>query len=143
MSQRQKVAIKHVLNGDSVSKAMTKAGYRPSVAKNPKRLTESKTFLKTLEKLGITDEKLAKVLDEGLEATRAVVMGTKSDESFVDVAPDFAVRHKYLETAIKLKGYVEKDKESGDINIVIPILGGKSVHRNNSDSQVIETEQEN
>lgn len=42
-------------------------------------------------------------------------MGTKSDESFVDIQPDFAIRHKYMETAIKVAGFVkELDTPAGN-----------------------------
>lgn len=121
---RQKKAIAHVVAGDSVSKAMRKAGYSPSSAKNPKVLTETPAFLQTMERLGISDEKIAQRINEGLDATRAVVMGTKSEESFVDIQPDFMVRHKYVETSLKLKGHaVEKPVNNV---IVVPIYGGLS-----------------
>lgn len=123
-TQRQKKAIANVIAGDSVSKAMLKAGYSPNTAKNPKELTKTPVFLQTMERLGISDEKLAQRINEGLDATRAVVMGTKSEESFVDIQPDFMVRHKYVETSLKLKGYAT-EKPSNNV-IVVPIYGGLS-----------------
>lgn len=119
MTVRQQKAIAHILEGDSARQAMLKAGYRENVADNPKNLTETKVFKDTLEKLGISDEKLATVLGEGLEATKPIVMGIKSEESFVDVIPDHPTRHKFLETALKLKGY---SKDEGVNNTIIPIL---------------------
>lgn len=121
---KQKKAIKYIVEGDSASKAMAKAGYAPSVAKNPKVLTDSITFIETMEKLGISDEKLAKVLEEGLEATKTIVMGSKED-SFVDIQPDHPTRHKFLETGLRLKGH---SKEVTNNNtIVLPILSNASL----------------
>lgn len=65
-------------------------------------------FDELMEKAGITDRKLIKKLDEGLEANRVISaintnkQATGATTDFIDV-PDFTVRHKYLETALKLK----------------------------------------
>lgn len=91
-----------------VGRAMVEAGYSPATAKTPQKLTESKAFSQIMEEAGITDIKLSEVLKDGLEATKAVVMGKESAESFVDVQPDYAIRHKYLETGLKMKGLVPK-----------------------------------
>jgi hypothetical protein len=65
------------------------------------------SFPELMDKMGITDEKLNLVLEEGLAATRSIsaIAGTEANGGtvdFVDV-PDFMVRHKYLETGLKLK----------------------------------------
>lgn len=52
-----------------------------------------------LEAEGVTAEALACVLSEGLAATRPVISAGKTR-----LYPDFSVRHKYLETAHKLRG---------------------------------------
>jgi hypothetical protein len=117
MTTKQAKAIKHIIeDGDSAGKAMLKAGYSPSMAKNPQRLTKSPLFLDTLEKVGISDEMLAKTLYDGLTATKAVVMGKESTESFVDVQPDTPSRLKALEIGLKLKGHT---KEAEAPNTVI------------------------
>lgn len=110
MTTKQAKAIKHIVAGDSVSKAMTKAGYGPGYAKNPQQLTRTKSFKEILEKAGITDNKLAKRLNEGLGAT------IKGD-------PDYNVRHKYVETSLRLKGH---DKATPPQTVIIPIYGGLS-----------------
>jgi hypothetical protein len=113
---RQKKVIKELsANVGSTKQALIKAGYSPHTAKTPSRIIKSKSFKELLEQSGVTDEKLTKVLNEGLEATRAVVMGVKSEESFVDIQPDYAIRHKYLETGLKLKGHT-KDADT-NINL--------------------------
>lgn len=106
MTQKQRIAAKEMVeNGGTTASAMRKAGYSAAMVKNPQKLIKSKGFIETLELMGLSEERLAKVLDDGLDATKTVVMGTKSNESFVDIQPDFAVRHKYLETALRLRGY--------------------------------------
>ena len=71
-----------------------------------------------MEAAGVTDKLLQQKLLEGLDSTkqigaRKIVQGAKTGheikvdattdtDDFIDV-PDYAVRHKYLETALKLK----------------------------------------
>lgn len=106
-SQKQKKATALVLQGQSVSSAMLEAGYTPASAKNPKNLTQTKYFIDIMEKHGVTDDKIAKVLDEGLGAV-------KNGEA------DYSTRHKYMETALKVKKLTEgEEKGGGDITINI------------------------
>lgn len=65
------------------------------------------SFTDILEKHGVTDDKLASVLMDGLEANRTIsaIAGKEANGGtvdFVDV-PDYATRHKYLETGLKVK----------------------------------------
>lgn len=60
------------------------------------RLIRKDNIVKSIQE-ALPDELLAKVHKEGLEATR-------EDE------PDFAVRHKYLDSAYKLKGLYAAEK---------------------------------
>ncbi len=125
MTLRQEATIKDIMEntGKPVSKAMLDNGYAPATAKNPQQLTESKAWQELMNK-HFSDERIASKIDEGLEATRtisATVMVKSNDPTvkskqanardvdFIDV-PDYAVRHKYVETSLKLKGRL-KDKE--------------------------------
>lgn len=113
-SQKQKKAIANLVeNGGNVSKAMRDAGYSVETAKTPAKLTQSKGFQNLMKQMGVDDEKLVHVLREGLEATETIVMGKESSESFVDIVPDHKTRHKFLETAIKLKG-LNKEEATGN-----------------------------
>ena len=110
---KQIKAVKEIAeNNSSVRKAMKKAGYK-TYNRTP-NLTKSKGFRELMEQMGISDEKLAQRLNEGLDATKAVVMGVKSEESFVDIQPDYVTRHKYIETSLKLKGHTI-DKPSTNV----------------------------
>ncbi len=136
---KQKLAVKHIIEGDSISKAMLKAGYSPATAKNPKNLTERIVFSEFMEKHGVTDDKVAERLSEGLDATKTIVMGKDSNESFVDIQPDYLVRHKYIDTTLRLKGYLKNNEGTTNNVINIPILGGISVHNNTGDDKTSET----
>jgi hypothetical protein len=60
-TQKQRKAIKNVVeNGGNVSKAMRDAGYSPKTAKNPKKLTDSKTWKELMEEY-LPEKDLAKV----------------------------------------------------------------------------------
>ncbi len=71
----------------------------------------------------IPDELLVKTHLEGLEAGKHVYKNNNESGEIEDmgVEPDFAVRHKYLESAYKLKGSYEADEQKS-INILMPVL---------------------
>lgn len=109
-SAKQKKATELVLKGQSVSSAMREAGYTEASAKNPKNLTETRYFLDIMEKHGVTDEKIAKVMSEGLEAKHKGEV-------------DHGMRHKYLETALKVKKLTE-DKPNTSLMGMVIVLDG-------------------
>lgn len=57
-----------------------------------------------MEEAGLTTKILVQKLKDGLDATKVIVMGKESGESFVDIQPDHPTRHKFLETALRVKG---------------------------------------
>lgn len=89
-----------------------------------------------LEQAGITDKLLQQKIMEGLEATKVISArvivskdkptsqangelppATSQTDDFIDV-PDFMARHKYLETALKLKQrLVDKPQMLQQINV--------------------------
>lgn len=108
--------------GRNQGEIMRRAGYSEAVARTPSKITRSEAFREVMIAHGLTTDLFAAKLQEGLGATKAVVMGTKSEEAFVDVQPDFAVRHKYLETGLRLSGL---GREAGDINISFNSAAGE------------------
>lgn len=109
---KQKKAIKKAVeNGGNISRAMRDAGYSHQTAKNPSKLTESKAWSELIEEY-MPDESILQGIHEGFGAMKQIgalvlvsgdkPMKTKDNEGQIEV-PDFAVRHKYLETALKLK----------------------------------------
>lgn len=83
--------------GTSLSKAMKDAGYSDAYAKNPQQLENTKTWDDLLDKY-LPDETLTQKIQEGIDASREIIVG----DSKLDV-PEYAIRHKYVETALKLK----------------------------------------
>ena len=75
----------------------------------------------------IDDDKLYKVLDEGLEAGKTVFKNNNSTGEIEEVGyeADYAVRHKYLDTALKIKGAYAPDK-SINLNIEAEITNPKA-----------------
>lgn len=107
-SIRAKRALKNIIEnrGMSTSKAMKLAGYKDATAKNPKNLTQSKSFIELCDELGLTDELLAKSLLD-------------------DVKAKPANRYNELTLMAKLKGKLT-DKHEVKVEKVKPILGGLS-----------------
>lgn len=108
MTVKQRIVAKEMVeHGGNVASAMRKAGYSEAMVKNPQKVTRSKGFKEVLLVMGISDELLAKVLKDGLNATKTLPYRTDSGNAII--VPDFSNIHRYLETILKLKGY---DKSS-------------------------------
>lgn len=121
-TERQKKAFANVVeNGCNKRKGLKDAGYSEAVAHNPKKVTDSEGWEKLMEEY-IPDDLLSKVHSEGLEASKGVFKNNNETKKVerVDDEPDFGVRHKYLDTAYKLKGkYAAEKKEiTGEVKIV-------------------------
>jgi len=131
LSPRRRRLIKILLCGDAKTKkeALNSAGYSESTAtKIPHLIIGNSRFQtamqKALEEQNITEFRLARKIDQGLDATKlisAIVVapdgeGMKEADSmtkdFIEV-PDYFARHKYLETALTLRGdFLEKKVEA-------------------------------
>jgi phage terminase small subunit len=128
LTVKQRKFLKYYLESGNVSQSALKAGYafRQSGGDTLSKAVIQEAFEMLLDKQGLTDKKLSKVLTEGLESNKVVgylhqykkkgkngkVEKIQPDEiissEFIDV-PDMPTRHKYLDTAYKLKGQF-KDK---------------------------------
>lgn len=133
-------------NGGIGSEAAITAGYSPRSAKSIasetlKRPSVAAYLWRLMNKKGLTDDCLLDELKAGLSANKvisAVVIKGKGDASvhtsdadegtndFIEVE-DWGNRHKYLETALKLKGHlgveaVPTDQHAGatQINLIFP-----------------------
>jgi len=88
---RIKAAFDKIVGNCSTEKqALLDAGYKPKTARRPTVVKNTKSWAILMERY-MPDEKLAKVHNEGLEAV------SKDGEK------DYATRHKYLDTAYKIK----------------------------------------
>lgn len=134
---RERKLIKGLAAGLTPTEAMRQAGYAESTAqvKAGKKVKESliqASIQELMEKKGLTKDKLLDKLDEGLDSMKVIsanvvapdgggmadAHGTTKD--FIDV-PDFAARHKYLDTALKLGDHypTEKVEHSGGVEITV------------------------
>ena len=101
---RERLVIKHMMNGESATEAMLKAGYSRNTAEKQQRRFLDNPRLQhaiqgEMDRWGISCRRLARCLADGLNATRTV----HADGAIVEV-PDHAVRHRYLQTALLLMG---------------------------------------
>lgn len=129
MTTKQATAIKEIVDTrGNATAAMRKAGYAEKTIKNPKNLTESKAFKEVMEAQGISDERLANILSEGLDATTKKPHLVDRDDKGRPIyeyvkEDDFLTRHKYLETSLRLKGH---ERQIAPNTVIIPIYGGLS-----------------
>ena len=120
-TNKQIISFKKSLeNGGNIAQAMRKAGYKESTVNNPSNLTDSDGWFLLLD-IYAPDQKLASKLDEGLNANKQLAtrvifkkeaptsqsagelpLASSGTDDFIEV-PDHIARHKYLETALKLK----------------------------------------
>lgn len=71
------------------------------------------SYLDFLEEAGLTDKLLLDKLKEGLESKRFIPRKGK-----IAALPDYAVRHKYVETGLKLKRRLVERQEIEETNTV-------------------------
>lgn len=108
--KQKKFAINYVKNNGNGTQAIKDSEYNVTTDKSAQVMaTEnlSKPLIKSeivklMDKNGLTDDKLLEVHKDGLKAINQ------------DGSKDFSVRHRYLDTAYKLKGYTNNDTQSGN-----------------------------
>lgn len=79
----------------------------------------------------LPDELLAQIHREGLFASKAIYKEVDGNHEKIDEEPDYAVRHKYLDTAYKIKGkFIDKTEITGkdgqDLMVGVVILPKKN-----------------
>lgn len=122
---KQQAVAKDLLEnvGKPIGQAMRDAGYSEATAKNPDHMTKTKGWAELMEE-AFPDDLLTKVHTEGLGAMKQLsVRGGKdanaASDDFIEVE-DYAIRHKYLETAYKIKGkMVDKAQIDGTLEVII------------------------
>ena len=109
----QKVFDKMVANGGKMKPAVIAAGLSPAYAQSGK-FQKTKGWQELIDKY-ISEDKLVKVHSEGLNAGKKVFKNNNSTGEIEEVyfEPDYAVRHKYLETGYKIRRRLS-DKQEGD-----------------------------
>lgn len=119
---KQKIAVKQVLKGIPITRAMKMAGYAETTSNTTSKLTASKGWAELVDRY-ISDESLAKVHRQGLGATspfnKIVGRDSKGAPEYALIkVPDYSTRHRYLESGYKLRGRYVKESEGTKILIV-------------------------
>ena len=125
ISKKLRKSLSHMAIGVERSEAFKKAGYRDTFNGNRALRRQMPQILELLEKKGLTDELLVDCLKGGLNANKVIsatiIENTRADSNspeaqarsstkdFIEV-PDHAVRHKFLTTALQLKGYTSPNE---------------------------------
>jgi len=119
---RQRKYVKGLVEGKSMTQAARDAGYSETTALNAKEKIESKPavqnlFVQLMETAGITDEKLAQRLAEGLDAEETKFF--QKDGIVMDSRDVIAYgeRRAHLEIALKLKGHLTDKAVNVNISI--------------------------
>lgn len=160
-SAKQKALAELILNNSenkSMRKLMLEAGYSQASANNAKLITEKPSFIQLMEQHGVDDDTLTSVLSDGLAGMNYIkverVEGVgknrlKTEE--IKAVPDLNIRHKYLETALKVKQLTNKpEKPTGNTyntfiqqnNIDPNAPGAKSIVDNTLDMLMEQTKQQ-
>ena len=138
---RQEKAARLVESGRTMGEVMIEAGYSPNTAKAPTKLTKSKGWNELVDK-AISDEEVLRVHKEGLGASKKVFKNNNEsgEIELVSEEPDYFARHKYLESAYKIKGkYNDAAININFDNRRIIVTRGESGLVPGADNQVAQT----
>lgn len=96
LNVRRQLYKKHRISGMSAYAAAVKAGYSQNTAKNARaKFEKGGTFQDILDIAGVTNKRIAILVEQGLRA------------KYGDGKPNWAIRHKYLDTAVKLAKLID------------------------------------
>lgn len=140
LTKKQKAWLKfYIESGDATGAALR--AYRcknKQVASNmASQLRKALAVDELLEESGVTDIEITLKLKEGLKATKLTKTGAEM--------PDYDVRHKYMTTALQLKGKLNNKVElsgEGGGPIKLNILAGHGFIPNFSKSRVVDATSE-
>ena len=105
---KEKKLVKMIIENpeQTLKESLLAVGYSESLANRPAQVTNRPSFIELMEKTGLTDNILQNKLLEGLGSNKPVVMG----KELIDY-PDHGTRHKYLETALKVKKHLNNEPQ--------------------------------
>ena len=132
MQKRDKRLIRIILANPEMphKEAMIKAGFSETTAHSQAKRTVERSVIQTpilqaLEKAGINDDHLAAKIKQGMECTKVISATvihkdnngkTEQIDDFIEV-PDNPTQHRYVDTALKLKGAFPDPK----IDLTVPV----------------------
>jgi hypothetical protein len=136
VSLREMNFVKGLVTGKSQKQAMRDAGYKESTvqSKASAKVKQLAPIIQALmEKRGLTDDRLLDVLDDGLKANKVIscnIIVTNKEgmgdadsvtKDFIEVE-DHPTRHKFLDTALKLKRHMKDKDDQQPITVIIQKL---------------------
>ena len=135
MTKKQKALLQYMLDPEikSTAEASRLAGYAsPQSAYKSAQSSEFQDalqkFLSILEQKGVTDQKIAQTIADGLDAEEVKFFskdGVVEDER---VVTDHATRHKFVETVVKIRKLINTDNTSlQDNRKLIIVMGDKGL----------------
>lgn len=128
MMQRQ--AFKNYTeNHRNIGKAMIDAGYSEATAKCPSKNLTNTDAWKTMMDEDFPEEEVSKTIGMGMKATKRKYYVNEDGKKRWVQDPDHATRHKYVETALKLRGRM-KDTSASSINITIEKIAKEYYEQN-------------
>ena len=111
------IIVENSRNGIAKSKGqvLKEAGFAPSVVSHPDRVFGSRSWKELIGEY-LPDEEMLQMAKEGMYATKVHSSHTEPDRE----VPDWANRHKFWETGLKMKGMLEKDAVT--VNAIVPVI---------------------
>ena len=113
---KQRKFIKALIEHGNITQAVIDAGYKHKDRDSASSigwqlLRKIRPYIAdVLEMRGINDARLSKVIDEGLEAQKIEMVKDADGNQKFGMVTDHYVRHKFLETALKVKGGFAPEK---------------------------------
>jgi len=119
-TQQRKLAheiLEAASRGENVTRTelVRRAGYAPSMADRAVgRIWDSEGLQNALAELGVTPQKMVKVLDDGMQAKVVTVF---HGEAFETQAPDHSIRLKAIDQLADVMGLKKMTVEQRNINV--------------------------
>lgn len=123
LTTRQRGFLEGKLAGQTDMRAALDAGYSESTARNAQqkilgRPSVARKFAEILEAAGISDERLAQRLAEGLDAREVKFFQHEGKVISKRTVVDYSQRGRHLEIALKLKGHlISKHEVTGRLSL--------------------------
>ncbi len=119
LTPKQAKFVKGIVEGKTQAEAYIEAydtkGHLPTVEAEASKTTNKpqvkQAIVEAMTRKGITEDAIAQVIHDGLNATKIVTSPTEPDKEVAD----HPTRHKFLETTLKVVGATDT-KEPGSIN---------------------------
>lgn len=130
---KRSIFLNSILRGASMSEALEASGYKSPVTGKLIMHEYAPKIAELMDRKGLTDERLLETLEEGLNANKPIVVG----HSEVIEYADHAVRHRFMETGLKLKDHLnQKVKVDVNFNLSDRIANARAALRASKEREI-------